>query len=313
MTAKARTESDLKKLVDAYRANGNNVLATSRFLKIPHSTIYHALSDARARGMLPQRVTKSQIEHARAQFQIDNGVILVASDAHYYPGDASVAHRAFLQFCRNMKPTAVVMNGDVFDGAQISRHPRIGWDNKPTVQQELEAVEERLQEIQEAAGTHNLFWPMGNHDARYETFLAANAPQFQGVDGFSLKDKFPEWHPCWGLFVNDDVVIKHRHKGGLHATTQSPLWSGRTTVCGHLHSLQVRPLTDYNGTRYGVDCGTLADLPGEQFEDYLESNPVNWRSGFVVLTFWRGTLLWPELVSVVDDSHVQFRGVVGEV
>src|SRR5688572_10272857 len=72
----------------------------------------------------------------RYQFDVPNGIVLVGSDGHYWPGIISTAHRAFVKFCEDMKPKAVIMNGDAFDGASISRHPPIGWENRPTVQQE---------------------------------------------------------------------------------------------------------------------------------------------------------------------------------
>lgn len=81
-------------------------------------------------------------------------------------------------------------------------------------------------------------------------------------------------------------------------------------VTGHLHSLKVSPITDYNGVRYGVDSGTLADIDGPQFRDYLEENPTNWRSGFVVLTFYNGKLLMPELVMKFNNEAIEFRGQV---
>jgi hypothetical protein len=258
------------------------------------------------------RITEHLKGEGRQYVEIQNGVALVGSDAHYYPNIISTAHRAFVHFCKELKPVAVVKNGDEFDGSTISRHPRIGWDEKPTILQELKAVEVRQQEIVDACRTKRLFWNLGNHDARYETFLAANAPQFQGVDGFHLKDHFPEWKPCWSVWINEDVVIKHRWKGGAHATHNNTLASGKTMVTGHLHSLKVTPYTDYNGTRFGVDTGTLAQPHGPQFNDYTEDGPVNWRSGFAVLTFWKGNLLWPEVVHVIDEEKglVQFRGEV---
>jgi hypothetical protein len=81
-------------------------------------------------------------------------------------------------------------------------------------------------------------------------------------------------------------------------------------VTGHLHSLKVTPWSDYTGDRYGVDSGTLAETDGPQFINYVEASPVNWRSGFVVLTFKDGRLLWPEVVKKWDDNSVQFRGEV---
>jgi len=232
---------------------------------------------------------------------IDDGYIIVGSDAHYLPGVASTAHRAFVRFVEELKPACVVMNGDAFDGGAISRFPRIGWDTKPTVIQELEAVATRLEEI-ERVGTKNLYWTLGNHDARFETYLAAHAPEYEGVKGFHLKDHFPLWLPCWGLRVNRNVVIKHRWHNGVHATYNNTLKAGTSIVTGHLHSLNVRALSDYNGTRFGVDTGTMAPPYGPQFIDYTECNPVNWRSGFVILRMKGGRLLWPQVVHVLDEE-----------
>jgi hypothetical protein len=244
---------------------------------------------------------------ARLCQNLDNGVILVGSDAHYFPGNITAAHKAFVKLAKELKPSIIVMNGDVFDGATISRWPRIGWDKKPTVRDELQACQERLGEIEDAAPRAVKYWPLGNHDARFETKLAAQAPQYEGIKGFSLKDHFPAWKGCWSLFVNDCTVIKHRFKGGIHATHNNTLMAGKTMVTGHLHSLKVTPFSDYNGTRYGVDTGTMADAYGEQTVDYTEDSPVNWRSGFAVLTVSKGRLLWPEVCNV-EDGEVWFRG-----
>lgn len=250
----------------------------------------------------------------RVNLGIENGTVLVFSDAHFYPGVHSAVFKGLLWAIEELAPVAVIANGDVFDGATISRHPRIGWDSKPSVIEELKACEIAMGEIEEMAKKvrHNvkLIWPLGNHDARFENFLAANAPQYEHVKGFSLKDHFPAWTPCWSCWLNDKTVVKHRFKGGIHATHNNTLWSGKNIITGHLHSLKVSPITDYNGVRYGVDSGTLADIDGEQFRDYLEENPTNWRSGFVVLTFHNGQLLYPELVMKFNDEAIEFRGQV---
>lgn len=249
---------------------------------------------------------------------IENGVVVVFSDAHFWPGIRSTAFRGLLWAISELAPTAVIANGDIFDGAGgVSRHARIGWSKAPTVLEELKACEACMGEIEEVAkaARHNvrLIWPMGNHDARFETFLAANAPQYEHVKGFSLKDHFPAWKPCWSVWLTEQVIVKHRFKGGIHATHNNTATSGVSMCTGHLHSLKVTPYTDYNGIRYGVDTGTLADIYGPQFEDYLEQNPVNWRSGFAVLTFKDGELLIPELAMVHTPQTIQFRGNIIDV
>lgn len=252
----------------------------------------------------------------RLDLGILNGTVVVFSDAHFWPGIRTTAYKGLLHVIRNMQPHAVVNNGDSFDGASISRFPRIGWDSTPTIIQELKACDAALGEIEESAvaARHNVrrIWTLGNHDARFENRLAANAPQYEQVHGFSLKDHFPAWTPCWAVW-NGNTVIKHRYKGGIHATHNNTVNAGVNIVTGHLHSLKVTPFDDYNGTRYGVDTGTLADPLGPQFENYLEHSPTNWRSGFVVLTFKDGRLLWPEVVKVWAPGSIEFRGQVMDV
>lgn len=251
------------------------------------------------------------IEHPRwLERKVYDGVVLVGSDAHYWPGIISTAHRAFVHFAKKLLPKIIVMNGDVMDGATISRFASIGWENKPTLIQELEACQERLGEIEAVRGNAELIWPLGNHDGRFETRLATVAPEYARIHGVHLKDHMPHWHPCWSVKINDDVVIKHRFKGGIHAPHNNTMWAGMTILTGHLHQLKVMPISDYRGRRYGVDTGTLADPYGPQFESYTETSPLNWSSGFCVLTFKNGELLPPELVTVLRDGVVTFRGEI---
>ena len=256
--------------------------------------------------------TRIGAEHAaRLRFDVRDGVVIVGSDAHIWPGSMTTAMRAFVKFCKEMKPAIAVLNGDVMDLPQISRHPPIGWEDHPTVADEIEAAQEQLHRIELATPKScKLVWTLGNHDARFETRLATVAPEYARMHGFHLKDHFPAWAACWSVFVNDDVVIKHRWKGGIGATRANALNAGKSMVTGHLHSSKVTPLTDYNGTRYGVDTGCLASPSHPAFTDYTEDSPKDWRSGFAVLTFYKGKLLFPELVQTWDDDHVQFRGKI---
>jgi predicted phosphodiesterase len=268
---------------------------------------------------IAENVTKrlEETRHSvRRGITLEKGTVVVFSDAHFYPGDYSTAFRALLTFIKAYKPEVIVCNGDAFDGASISRHPRIGWDSKPSVIEELKAVQEHLSAIEEASTfKSNLIWTLGNHDARFENFLAAQAPQYEGVQGFTLKDHFPHWQPCWSYWINDHTVIKHRWKGGRYAGSNNTTFAGTSIVTGHTHQLKVEPFTDYNGTRYGVQTGCLANPMGDQFSDYTEDNPKDWRSGFAVLNFHDGKLLPPELVQVWDEDkgEVTFRGKIWSV
>lgn len=244
---------------------------------------------------------------------IKDGIVLVGGDAHIWPGEKSPAMRAFIRFIKELKPCAVVMNGDIVDLSSISRHARIGWTHQPKPVDEIEAAQDQLHEIATAAGKARKIWPLGNHDARLETAIANKNPELERLNGTRLRDHFPLWEPCWACKINDDVVIKHKpQKSGVHSAYNSTVHAGVTTINNHLHRQSVRGFTDYKGTRWGVDTGCLADPKAEAFLAYTEAAALDWRSGFAVLTFRRGKLMQPELVSVFgNEAH--WRGKLVEV
>lgn len=284
-----------------------------------HRVLANRVSKLRAEGHCKSPDPKSPAFDSRLIHGLDNhpaainlgiqdGHVLVGSDSHYFPGIVPAAHRAFLEFAREFKPKVIIKNGDEADFPQISRHAPIGWESRPKLSVEIDNLKAMLSEIEKVGKGARFLWPLGNHDARFETKLATVAPEYANVHGVHLKDNFPKWEPCWATFINKDVVIKHRYKSGIHAVHNNTLWAGKTIVTGHLHSLKDYPLTDYSGTRWGVDCGTMADPYGPQFYNYTELNPLNWRSGFYLLTFRNGVLYWPEKVWVCDRDTVEFRG-----
>jgi predicted phosphodiesterase len=255
---------------------------------------------------LPTRSTKTLIPDNRRiiSHEIQNGSIFIASDCHYWPGEETVAHKAFVKLIKDMKPATVILNGDVFDGAQVSRHPPLMGVVNPTPKQEIEACQDRLSEIANASKNAKKFWTFGNHDTRLFSRLAASSPEL--TDMMSLFDYFPGWQTCWRIDVNNELVIKHRWHNGVHATYNNTLKSGKSIVTGHLHKLQSVGYADFTGRRWGVDTGTLAEPYGDQFV-YTEMNPVNWASGFAVLTIKDGVLLPPELCEVINGV-AYFRG-----
>ena len=242
---------------------------------------------------------------------VADGVVLVASDCHYWPNIVTVAHEAFCRLAKSLKPAMVVLNGDILDGARISRHPRIMWEQQPQLKDEIHAVQDRCAEIERAAGKAKLVRTIGNHDARFENYLSGRVSEVEGMPGSTLLDYLPKWRAGWALHLNARTdgwtCIRHRPVvGGIHAAINSTLKAGVSYVHGHLHQLKVTPWADYRGRRYGVDTGTMADVGGPQFT-YVEAGPLNWASGFAVLTFRDGRLLPPELV-VVDGGTAWFRG-----
>ena len=245
------------------------------------------------------------------RIEIEDGTILVGSDAHYAPGVIPMAHKALCNLIVDMgsQVKAVVLNGDILDGGAISRHPRIRWKQPPSVKQELDAIIERTTEIEQAVapGTH-LMRTYGNHCARFESRLSAMVPQFEGISGFMLKDHLPKWEDSDRIDVNEDMAIIHDWHSGIHSGWNDVLKGGCHTVTGHTHELGAKAHKGFKGVHYGIKTGMLADETQDQF-DYRVGKPgFNWQSGFAVLTWRNGMLLHPEFCAVRDDGNAYFRG-----
>jgi hypothetical protein len=254
----------------------------------------------------------------------------VGSDCHYRPDEpASTAHHAFVElvsrFAEKGSLQVVIMNGDVADFPSVSRHPRIGWEQRPAVADEIAIVQQRMGDIASIAGLDTeLVLTMGNHDIRLDTFLSQNAVACEGVPGFALRDHIdPIWSMAWQVEINgsgpDSVLAKHRHRSGAGASRANVVAAGRSIVTGHTHQPGITRISHGSPHLYGVDCGCVAALSSRAFVGYTEMAAVaglsNWASGFAVLTFRSGLLMPPEPVLVLDEQAgtYAFRGEVFHV
>ena len=306
--------------IKAWRAHNGHVLSVGSACGLQQRGVLGRRRSIERRLGITLNAQKTAVEaviryhKARINITVEDGVLPIAGDIHIWPGERTTVQRAYIEMVKRLKPKYVILIGDVFDGARISRYPRIGFlENRPLVKDELRAVDEYLTEIENASQPGaKLIWCLGNHDQRYEAYLASNASEMEGVDGMHLKDRFPRWLPCWTVHINEGesghTAVKHRYHNGIHATYNNVLKGGVNFVTGHLHQLTASKWTDYRGTRYGVDTGVMADVDDPQFINYREDSPANWSSGFAVLTFKNGKLMRPEFVQKWDEESVEFRG-----
>jgi hypothetical protein len=299
------TNEEFIKLFTKHGARG-----TAEILNINERSVYKRRANLAEYISSPTKATNKEYPH-RTTLEVHDGCVIIGSDFHIWPGTESTCLRAFKKLCNELKPKAVILNGDVMDFPKISRHPPIGWESVPTPVEEIEAAQDHLNDIVKAVPRScRKLWLLGNHDARFETRLATVASEYKNLRGIHLSDHFPIFEKGWSAWINNEVVCKHRWKGGIHATHNNTVGAGKTMVTGHLHSQKVTPYTDYNGTRYGIDTGCVADTDHKAFTDYTEDNPLNWRSGFAVLKFKDGQILHPQLVSKWSDTEVQFMGEI---
>jgi hypothetical protein len=94
-----------------------------------------------------QNINKVWQSRTNIQLGIENGTVIVFSDAHFMMHRRTTAFKALLWLIEELKPKVVINNGDAFDGASISRHPVSDWDTPPTVLEELKACEMYLAKL----------------------------------------------------------------------------------------------------------------------------------------------------------------------
>jgi hypothetical protein len=257
---------------------------------------------------IPYRPEQAPTSALTASLTIRDGVAVVFGDAHWTTPDQprSLAHEALLLALPGIAPDVILSIGDLMDLGEPSRHSPLMWQKRHRVRDELDAARMHLGDIVALAPKAKCWWVRGNHDDRFDKWLADNAAAFEGIHGMALQDHFPDWSFCWRLDINDDVVAMHRYHGGIHAGWNNTVKAGVTTITGDTHALEVKPMSDLRGRRWGIQTGMLGD-PNWTCFHYTYAAPRLWTPGFVVLTWRDGVLMPPELCEVVQGV-AWFRG-----
>jgi predicted phosphodiesterase len=289
-----------------YNTYNRNLGMCMRMTKIPRTTMQSRLRTIKVQ--FPDLYQNDNSDHRikwtypqQEQVEFSDGVVLIGSDAHIWPGEWSIMMKAFAQISRQLKPKAIVLNGDIIDGARVSRHGSLLRSYAPKITDEIDAARGWIETL---PPTEHCIWTMGNHDQRVDTYLANNAPELDDYAG-TIADRFKDWKFCWSVNINN-VEIRHRFRSGIHAGWNNALHAGLTIVTGHTHQLQMTAVRNRNGTHWGIECGMLGDPNSRAFE-YSEGAPNRANPGFVVLTFVDDQLLPPEFCELINGRPV-FRG-----
>lgn len=311
------TRVSADEFVKAWTACGGSPAAVARATGLSIRNVYArrasleklngiALPTSEVRGVETPYAPPMHFERRRA-FDVPDGVVIVFSDAHFLPDHNTVGQDALEALCRKLKPVLVTCNGDALDGTQIGKWPLLSHHRTFPLREQLETMKLHMDAIQKASGKARLAYCLGNHCVRLSRYIAVQAEHFLDMPYTRLEDWIPAWPLSWTVEINPGTlgmtVIRHRNQAGmLHLQA---IKAGANYIHGHLHKLNVHRVPTFNGVRYSVDTGSLADPQSDAF-DYMEGNPDH-AQGFAVLTFKGGKLLPPELVEVVDGT-AYFRG-----
>jgi len=217
--------------------------------------------------------------------KIPDGTTLILSDVHVPYHDVNALECA-LNHIEN--PTNIVLNGDAVDFFAVSR-----WDKDPDARDlagELQASRQFLMHLRERFPDTNIYFKIGNHEERWETYLWRKAPEICGVPDFKLSKllRFEELgiEEIGGrqLAKAGGLWILHGHEfpgafDPVNFARTLQVKTGCCTIAGHKHKTSQHSVRRMNNDT--VSCwsiGCLCDLD----PDYM---PVNqWNLGFAVVT-----------------------------
>jgi len=302
----------LESTIREYFKHKKSTRTAGKVLNLPHATVQSRIETVK--NKYPEMWEEYEKEHKnviQAEWlypqvltdEIKSSCILIGGDAHIWPDTESLAMKAFVKIAKQLKPEIICLNGDIIDGARVSRHGATLGSNAPKVSAEIDAAKKWIDQFPKC---RRRIFTIGNHDMRVDNYLANQASELEDYAG-RLADRFPMWEFCYSFHLNDDIEIRHRFRAGIHAAYNNAQVSGWTLVTNHTHAQQLTAVRNRRGSHWGVETGMLGD-PNHRCFQYSEGAPSRAHQGFVVLTFDEtGILMPPEFCQMINGRPV-FRG-----
>lgn len=213
--------------------------------------------------------------------------ILVLSDIHI-PYHSIPALTAAFDWARDKDVDTVLLNGDTIDAHRLSKY--VTDPKKRDFAGELETFREFFTVLVQAFPKAQIIFKIGNHEERYDAFLAQKAGELSGVSEFSLENIIRS--RAQGIeFVTDKRIMKagdlniihgHEFTGGSFSPVNIArglfLKAKVSAMQGHNHQTSEHTETDMNGritTTWSVGC--LSEL----HPMYMPLN--RWNHGFAFI------------------------------
>jgi len=216
-------------------------------------------------------------------YVISQSKILILSDLHF-PYQDNQAIKTAIKYGKEKGVNCILINGDLFDFATISRHEK-DWRHR-SVAEEFDAVRKFLKELRGHFPKAKIVFKEGNHDERFEKFLFLKAPEIFDDNEFKLEVRLRLGELKIDI-VKDMLPVKigklnvlHGHElqgsGGVNPARATFLKTIDNVLIGHCHRTSTHLEKTFNGKVLAVNSsGCLCGM-------YPMFSRVNkWNLGFV--------------------------------
>lgn len=225
-------------------------------------------------------------------------LVLSISDTHATFLDPFVWH-AFLSTARDLRPDIVYFNGDILEGSEISRYPKIpGWT--VPLQMEFDFAREMFRQTRSVVPKETqIVWGAGNHGLdRIASYLTQVAPAFAKLDGMRFdklanlegldvelaqggtiaSPKGTESEPA-GRLLYGFYRVHHGTHLGEHPATQELRSAGRSGQSGHVHRAMLVHGGSEGNRMHSWMCTPMGcnEIAGRA---YMKGIHTGWQKGF---------------------------------
>jgi PucR C-terminal helix-turn-helix domain len=133
-------------LIDTLRIfelNNRNISEAARQINVNRTTFAHRLKTAQSllSDDRPQIFDAARWTYPR-MISIDAPKTrwIIGSDLHVWSGEPPIIYKAFIAVAKKLKVDGIILNGDIIDGARVSRHPAIRGSAAPKIEVEIETA-----------------------------------------------------------------------------------------------------------------------------------------------------------------------------
>jgi hypothetical protein len=211
--------------------------------------------------------------------EVTSNKVGVISDLHWpfhalYRDDAGNVYGPYLTALEYLKAQGIgtlVINGDAMDCYNISTHERV--ESKRDFVWELDIARNMVAHLRRYFGDGvRIIYREGNHEERWQRYIAKNADQLKGMDEVQLpalirlRDHGIEWVGERSKLTVGKLWIDHGHEwfgsGGVNPARNYRMKAQDNILVGHVHKttfdMHKRPL---DGSVFaGWSMGCLCDL-----------------------------------------------------
>lgn len=227
-------------------------------------------------------------------------LMLSISDTHATFLDPFTWH-CFLKSCQELQPDIVYLNGDILEGSEISRHPKIpGWTIP--LQMELDFAREMFRQVRECVPAETqVVWGGGNHGidrlARYLTQVARELSGLRTLrfdklveleelnitlaQGGTISSPVDQENDKSGMLLFGHYRIHHGTKLGSTPALDELRDAGRSGQSGHIHRAQLIYGTTEAQAGQSWMCTPMGCTPLAA-RAYIKGTTPGWQSGFGV-------------------------------